>query len=325
MTYPITLVSAVPRLTGLIAAVFVLAAGCTAAGPATQPVQRASAWGPEVNGLRARFIAPAEIEQNAPLAVAFEVQCDARSVPAGMSGFDSHSVDTHLRLTLTNVATGQPFEIGPYEYRGPLLVGEDASPLDGKPMKPIATKFPLRAAGQGLKPGVYDCVVSYSLKTGERGRFLKADPEQLWHGELRAAPMRLTVKPEVLRAVTFPVPKSLRLTRDRKVVFLPEDAERITADLGNGMFIGARIICRAESREMHEEVGGPPPQPGGANPIDDWDLKLKSHPPGGMAEYTIEVFAMADWQDVRFAGPGVDDYKTLWKKQFVLRDETPRK
>jgi hypothetical protein len=327
MTYPMTPVSAVPRLTGLIAALFVLVAGCAAARPATQPVQRASAWGSEVNGLRARLKAPAEIEQNAPLAVSFELRCDPGSVPAGITGFDSYRVCTHLQLTLTDVTTGQAFDIGPREFSTPLLasyLSDNASLLGGTSLKPIQTEFPLRAAGEGLKAGVYDCVVSYSSERGHRGDTEGRRSKELWRGELRTAPARLTIQPEVLRNVTFQVPKRLRLMPDQKVVYQSEDTDRVTAMLGNGMYVGRRIVCHSGSQEHFEELGGvPPPKPGDSDPIDDWSLADR-RPVNGNLEYTIEVFATADppghmWE------PEENDYKTLWKKEFVVPDNTPRK
>jgi hypothetical protein len=304
-----------------------LAAGCAAA-PATQPIQTTSAWGPQINGLRARFSAPAEIEHNALLAVSFELQSDPASVLPGVTGFDRYLVETHLRLTLTSVATGRPIEIGPYEFSGPSPGpnrGQDASPLDQSPIKPVQTEFPLRSAGEKLKPGEYDCVVSYSSERGDRGYTQATRPRQLWAGELRTAPMRLIVKPEIVRPVTFLVPKRLHLTADLRVVFLPEDAERVTADLGNGMFLGTRITCRAGSQEISETLHGGPPQPGGPNPIDNRHFALEAHPPGGQTQYIIEIFATADpphhmWDP----GPRSNDYRTLWQKQFVVPNDTPR-
>ena len=337
MTHSITRISPAPRTTRWIAILFVLAAGCAAAGPATQPVQTASAWGPEVNGVRARLNGPAEIEQNAPLPVTFELDSAPASVPAGVTSFDRYLAYTHLRLTLTNVATGRPTEIATREFSGPFAGpnrGQDASPLDGKPIKPIEAEFPLRSAGLGLTPGAYDCAVSYSSEWGYRGYSQRTRPKQLWRGELRTAPMRLIVKPEIPRPVTFRVPKRLRLTpnlaatepaggareQDLKVVFLPEDAERETATLGNGMYLGTRIVCRAGSREISETLHSGPPQPGDPNPIDYWRFALDAHPPGSEAQYTIEVFATADpphhmWDPA----PGANDYKTLWRKTFVVR------
>ena len=317
MTYPMTPVSAATCLTRLIASMFVLAAGCTGAGPATQPVHTASAWSPEVNGLRARLSAPAEIEQCAPLAVSFELRCDPASVPAGMTRLETVFGGRHLRLTLTNVTSGQAFEIGPREYSTPLLasyLSDNASLLGGKSLEPIQAEFPLRAAGDGLTPGVYDCVVSYSSARGHREY---RGSEALWRGELRAAPVRLMVKPEVLRPVTFAVPTRLRLTPDQKVVYLPEDTDRVTAMLGNGMYVGRKIICHSGAREQFEELGSvPPPTPGGSSSIDDWSL-VGRRPVNGKLEYTIEVFATSepgghDW------APEENDYKTLWKKEFVV-------
>jgi hypothetical protein len=319
-----TPVSAVSRLNGLIATVLVLAAGCTAAGPATQPVQKASAWGPEVHGLRARLNAPAEIEQNAPLAVAFELRCDPGSVPAGITRLETYFGGMHLQLTLTNVTTGQAFEIGPREFSTPLLVsylGDNASLLGGTSLKPIQTEFLLRAAGEGLTPGVYDCVVSYS---SERGRREYRDSKALWRGELRAPPVRLMVKPEVLRPVVFAVPRRLRLTQDLKVVYLSEDTDRVTAMLGNGMYVGRKIVCHSGAHEHFEELGGVPPlKPGDSDPIDDWSLADRQ-PVNGKLEYTIEVFATTDPGGHEWA-PEESDYKTLWKKEFVVTDNTPRK
>lgn len=301
---------AMSRLTRLMIAVFVLAAGCTAAGPAAQPVQTTFAWGPEVKGLRARLQAPAEIEQNAPLAVAFELQCDPRAVPAGITGFDRYLAYTHLRLILTRAATGRAIEMGTQEFSGPFAGpnrGQNASPLNETPIKPIQTEFPLRAAGEGLKPGVYDCVVSYASDRGKRGYTERTRPKGLWLGQLRTAPVRLTIKPEVPRDVTFQVPMRLRLTPDQKVVFLPGDAERVTVALGNGMFLCTRITRDTGLETLTSRT----PEPGGPNPIDDWRL-ADSHPVNGKAQYTIEVFATGDpphhmWDP----GPGANDYKTL--------------
>jgi hypothetical protein len=324
MMHPITPVSAVPRLTGLIATLFVLAAGCAAAGPATQPGRMASGWGPEINGLRARLNAPAEIEQNAPLAVAFELRCDPGSVPAGITRLETYFGGRHLQLTLTNVTTGQAFEIGPREFSTPLLasyLSDNASLLGGTSLKPIQTEFPLRAVGEGLRPGVYDCVVSYS---SERGHREYRGSEALWRGELRAPPVRLMVKPEVLRPVVFAVPTRLRLTRDLQVVYLSEDTNRVTAMLGNGMYIGRKILCHSGAQLQFEELGGvPPPTPGGSNRIDDWSLQGR-RPVNGKLEYTIGVFATSDPGGHDWA-PEESDYKTLWKKEFVVADDTPRK
>jgi hypothetical protein len=299
----------------LLAFVVVLAAGAGCAATATEPVQIRSRWGPETNGLRARFQAPAEIEQNAPLAISFELQCDPKSLRAGIVRFDRFYPYPRLRLTLTNAATGRVIQLKPYDMGGPFDANryENTVPLDGHPLKPIQAEFPLRRAGDALTPGEYNCTVSY-LDLGHTRPSQRPRPKDLWTGELDAAPLRLTVKPEVLRPVTFLVPKRLRLTRDQRVVFLREDAERVTAMLGNGMYLGTTVSGDAGWLESGT------PEPGGPNAIDNWHVPPHSPPPGGSAVYTIEIFATADpphhfWTPA----PGNNDYKTLWRKTFVVR------
>jgi len=316
MTDPIRTISAVPRITRFTAALFVLAAGCAAAGPATQPVQTASALGPQVNGLRARLLAPAEIEQNAPLSVSIELRCDPASLPPGVGRFDRSHPNKRLRLTLTNAATGRVVELKPFDLHLLLAsdVHENTEPLDGHPLEPIRAEFLLRPARDTITPGAYDCTVRYfdpeQAKSTQRSR-----PRDVWSGVLHTAPMRITIKPEVVRPVTFLVPKQLHLTRDQKVVFLPEDAQRITVMLGNGMYLGTSV-----TGDTGWLLGGGTPEPGGPNPIDDWHVPPHSPPPGGKAKYTIEIFATADpphhfWMPA----PGNDNYKALWRKTFVVR------
>jgi hypothetical protein len=295
----------------------VFGTGCAAAGPATHPVQMASAWGPEVNGLRARLNAPAEIEQNAPLAVSVELQCDPASLPPGIARFNrSHPVE-RLRLMLTNAATGRVLELKPFDLHLLLAsdVHENTEPLDGHPLEPIRADFLLRPA-RDMITGAYDCTVRYSdperSDSTQRPR-----PKDVWSGVLHTAPIRITVKPEIRHTVTFLVPKRLRLTRDQKVVFLPEDAERVTAMLGNGMFLGTEV-----SGQRGMLMSGTP-EPDGSNPIDDWHIPPHAPPPGGQAVYIIEIFATGDpphhmWMPAQDS----DDYTTLWKKQFVVRAET---
>jgi hypothetical protein len=321
MSHPITPISAVSRLTALMAALFVLAAACTAAAPATQPVQTASAWGPQVDGLRARLLAPVEIEQNVALSVSVELRCDPASLPAGVARFGRSYPNKRLRLALTNAATGRVVEVKPFDL-GMLLasdVHENTDPLDGRPLEPIGALFLLRSARDALTPGAYDCTVSYS-DPGHDESNRGPRPKDVWSGVLHTAPMRITMKPEVLRPVTFLVPKRLRLTPDLKVIFLPEDAERKTVMLGNGIFLGTDV-----SGACGMLMSGTP-EPDGSNPIDNWHVPPHAPPPGGNAEYTIEIFATGDpphhmWMPAQDS----DDYTTLWKKKFVVRAGTTRK
>jgi hypothetical protein len=305
----------------LIAFVVVLAAGAGCTATATGPVQVLSPWGPETNGLSARFQAPAEIEQNALLIFSFELQCDPHSLPAGTTRLDRFYPAPHLRLTLMNVATGRVIQLKPYEMAGPCDSDryENTVPLDGRPLQRIQAEFPLRSAGNALTPGAYDCTISYS-DPGHTISSQRPRPKDLWTGQLRTAPSRLTVKPEIFRPVTFLVPKRLRLTPDLKVVFLPEDAERITVMLGNGMYLGTMVSGDAGALTSGTL------EPGGPNPIDDWHVPPHSPPPGGKAEYTIEIFATADpphhfWMPE----PGNNDYKTLWRQTFVVRQAPGQK
>lgn len=318
MTYPITRISAVPRITGLMAALFVLAVGCAAAGPATLPVQTASDWGPQVNGLRARLLAPAEVEQNVALSVSIELRCDPASLPPGIARFGRSYPNKRLRLALTNATTGHVVELKPFDLHLLLAsdVHENTEPLDGRPLESIRALFLLRSARDALTPGAYDCTLSYS-DSGHAEPTQGSRRKDVWSGVLHTAPMRITMKTEVLRPVTFLVPKRLRLTRDQKVVFAPEDAERVTVMLGNGMFLGTEI-----SGDFGMLTSGTP-EPGGPNPIDDWHIPPHAPPPGGKAVYTIEIFATGDpphhmWMPAQDS----DDYTKLWKKQFVVRAET---
>ena len=293
----------------------VLAAGCTAAAPATQPVQTTSAWGPEVNGLRARLLAPEEIEQNAPLTISVELRCDPASLPPGIDRFGRSYPNKRLRLALTNAATGRAIELKPLDLHLLLAsdVHENTEPLDSRPLEPIRALFLLRSARDALTPGAYDCTVSYS-DSGHAESTQGPRPKDVWSGVLHTAPMRIAVKPEILRPVTFPVPKRLRLTRDQKVVFLPEDAERVTMMLGNGMFLGTEV-----SGASGMLMSGTP-EPGGPNPIDDWHIPPHAPPPGETAEYTIEIFATGDpphhmWMPAQDSS----DYRLLWRKTFVVR------
>jgi hypothetical protein len=319
MTYPITTISAMPRITGLMAALFVLAAGCAAAGPETQPVQTASAWGPQIKGLRARLLVPAEIEQHVALSVSVELRCDPASLPPGVARFGRSHPNKRLRLSLTNVATGRAVELKPFDAHLLLAsdVHENTEPLDGRPLEPIRALFLLRSAHDALTPGAYDSTVTYS-DPGQAESTQRPRPKDVWSGVLHTAPMRITMKPEVLRTVTFLVPKQLHLTRDQKVVFLPEDAERISVMLGNGMYLGTSV-----TGDTGWLLGGGTPEPGGPNPIDDWHVPPHAPPPGGKAEYTVEIFATGDpphhmWMPAQDS----DDYKTLWKKQFAVRAKT---
>jgi hypothetical protein len=153
--------SDIPMLFWLVAVLTVLAA---ASGPATQPVQTASAWGPEVNGLRARLNAPAEIEQNVALSVSIELRCDPASLPPGIARFGRSYPNKRLRLALTNAATGRVVELKPFDLHLLLAsdVHENTEPLDGRPLEPIRASFLLRSARDALTPGAYDCTLSYS-------------------------------------------------------------------------------------------------------------------------------------------------------------------
>jgi hypothetical protein len=320
MTDPNTRMSKGLRIAGLVATVFVLAAGRIAAGPATRPVQRTSDWGPEVNGLRARLLAPAEIEHNAPLTVSVELRCDPASLPPGIARFDRSRPSERLRLTLTNSATGRAVELKPFDLYLLLAsdVHENTEPLGGRPLEPIQAVFLLRSARDALTSGAYDCTVTYS-DPGHAESTQRPQPKDLWAGELHTAPMRITIKPEVLRPVTFLVPKRLRLTRDQKVAFLPEDAERVTVKLGNGMFLGMAVSGDSEM------LTSGTPEAGGPNPIDDWHIPSHAPPPGGKAEYTIEIFATGDPpHHMWMPAPGSHDYVTLWRKTFIVRQPTVR-
>lgn len=298
----------------LVALVVILTAGAGCTSAATRPVQILSPWGPETNGLRARFQAPAEIEKNAPLAVLFELRCDPASLPAGIARFDRSHPNQRLTLTLTNAATGRAIELKPFDLgmAGSTRMYDNTEPLDGRPLEPIRAQFLLRSASVVLTPGNYECIISYvdqgHTTSGQRPR-----PTDVWTGAVHTIAMPLLIRPEVLRPVTFLVPKRLRLTEDLKVVFLPEDAERVTVMLGNGMFLGTSVSGDTGT------LDGGTPEPGGPNAIDDWHIPPHAPPPGGKAEYTIEIFATADpphhsWMPA----PGNNDYKTLWRKTFIV-------
>jgi hypothetical protein len=257
------------------------------------------------------------VEQNAGIALSFELQAEPGAVPAGVSGLDKSAPESGLRLTLTDVASGRVFEIKPFDLGGPMLFrrGENVAPLDGARIRPIHAEFPLRSAGDALVPGDYDCVVHYSRKSDEEDHTSRTGPTGLWHGEVSSAPVWVTVKPEVIRPVSFLVPKRLRLTRDERVVFTSGDAEPLTVTLGNGMFLGTRITS---SRGTEMLIGGKL-EPDGQNPIDDWKWG-ESPPVGEKAEYTIEVFVTSDRpHHMWMPSPAANDYLTLWSKQFFVQ------
>ena len=291
-----------------------LVAGCSS--PLSTPPQ-ASPWGPQSTGISTRFTAPVTIEQNAPLAISLELRCDPAFVPSGVGRFDRSQTESRVRLTLKNTSSSQVTVLNPFDLGGPTdpRWEQYAAPLDGRPLAPFEFQFLTRPANPPIAPGTYECTLTYSSRPAPT---VPTRPADVWSGDLRTAARLLTITPEIVRPVTSLVPTRLRLTKDRKVVFDPHDSQRITANLGNGMFLGTRITTDRGAETLTSGT----PDPTSPNPIDDWRL-LDASPTDGHARYTLEVFATAD-PPHHFWGPhpGFNQYQTLWQSQFTVRADS---
>jgi len=259
---------------------------------------------------------PTEIEQNAILAASVEFRYDPHSVAAGIDRFDRFLAADHLQLRLKDVTSGKSFQIDAYGDPGAGMAfpdrGRDCVLLSQSPVQQVAAEFPLRA-GEPLKPGRYECTFNYSTRRYP-GFAESGPPPGNWTGELETKPISLTVRPEIRRPYSLLIPKQLRLTSDQQVIFRHEDAERITAALGNGMYMGTRVTW--SGREL---LLGGLLEPDGANPIDDWKL-ADAAPLGGKREYVIEIFATSDRPYHMWGpGPGANDYQTLWQGHFLVQ------
>ena len=124
---------------------------------------------------------------------------------------------------------------------------------------------------------------------------------------------------------TFLVPTRLRLTRDHKVVFLRQDAQRVKVITTNGLIVGTRILCSNENDIVSEFLQSRALTPSQPDTIDDWRLN-DPRGPADQVTYSIEVFETARRPEHMWdPAPGVDDYKMLWRKTFTVSGNGSRK
>jgi hypothetical protein len=191
---------------------FVLASAATAPAaeptsrpvlaPASRPSQRASLWGPAVDGVQARLFIATEVEQDALVPIRLEIADDPGHLPAGTERFDTFLLQTRVAISMTNLKTGKSVTVGPLvPVNGipTMNMGSDFVRLDGTPIPPFKMEIALRPAGAALEPGEYDCVLRCPFE-GQRPQWLmQAAPQVLgagwWSGKFETAAIVLLPAP----------------------------------------------------------------------------------------------------------------------------------
>jgi hypothetical protein len=324
----------------LVAGSWALVLTGQAAEPTTRPhveETRTSPWGKAVRGLQARAQLPAQVEQNAPIEVSFEIQCKPHQLPAGVSRLNTRRLPTLLRLILTDVSTSERLVLRPYDPNGPPEPTDSFVALSGRTVPPFRISFPLlrsdpitrdlRVVGWTLRseaePGLYDCVVSYSysLEDDPEGLGGEKEKSRLWTGSFESAPVRIEIVPETPKTKTLVVPKRLRI-EGHYVVFGKDDAEEVKRPIRNGCFIGTRITG-GDGTAAFGLRSSWWDQPGKGVRIGD----LNNGDPKRTAKkrtltYTIEIFETARLPESQWhPAPGADGYETLWKQTFIVTRE----
>jgi hypothetical protein len=321
----------------VVAGSWVLVLAGPAAEPTTRPhveETRTSPWGKAVHGLQARVRLPAQVEQNAPIEVSFEIECKPHQLPAGVSRLNTRRLPTLLRLTLTDVSTSDRVVLKPYDPNGPPEPTDSFVALSGRTVPPFRISFPLLRSypmtrdlavlGWTLRseaePGLYDGVVSYSysLEDGSEGLGTEKEKSRFWTGSFCSAPVRIKIVPETPKTKTLVVPKRLRI-EGHYVVFGKDDSEEVKRPIRNGCFIGTRITG-GDGTAAFGLWSSCWDQPGKGARIGD----LNNGDPKRRAKertltYTIEIFETARLPESQWRpAPGADGYRTLWNETFTL-------
>lgn len=324
MTTPTQVLAQVVALYFLAAVPMIAVAAGPSTAPATGPaakVERASLWGNAVDGLQARLLAPAEVEQDDLIPLRFEIAADPDHLPPGVDGFDTFLLPTRVDVSMTNVKTGKTVAVGPLVPTNGIPTkntGGDFVLLDAKPIKSFAVEVALRTAVTPVEPGDYECVLRYPSGRAPPAwalDVLPPTPERFWHGKWETAPLRVRVRAQSLKTLRLPVPKRVHLDADHVLRCDKEVIEAVDVPIRNGCFLGTRIR-RIGGAEML--AGGfSLPAEGGVvfdDPTTDADAKVQ---PGDEVTYAVEVFETEKPPEhIWLPTPGLDGYKTLWKRAY---------
>ena len=294
----------------------------------TAPADKASLWGSATQGVQARLIMPAEIEQDSLVRIRFEIVDDPDRLPANSVRLDTFLLETRVEIALTNVKTRQLVTVVPPVPENGIPTmnqGTDFTKLDGKPVKPFAMTVALRPAGAALAPGEYEAVLSYAFEARQPQWLIGSAPpgQGWWSGKFQTAPMRIRVVPATQKKLTLYLPKTAYLSQSRPDSDFhlrcdKTNVEAVDVPLRNGCYLGTRISREhGASSLMSGELSRPE---GGLlfdDPTSSTDAKDK---PGDELTYTIEVFeteraAEHHWMPVE----GRDGYKTLWRRTFKVK------
>ena len=286
-------------------------------GPKREPDNRP--WGEESAGLRCRFKAPERLEQGMPLEAEIELCNASERLSPGATKLNRFLADASVELTLLDPQTKASITVRPYDPTLGMPVqdqGKQVERLDKSTPRSLDTSFPLATVWSTLKPGTYQARVRYSFpgqyqKSWWRGTL--GDWDAIWKGTVVSAPVTLQILPARQRAETLLLPRRLRLLPGLTIGYTKEDAEKVSVPRRNGFVIGTSI-ARGAAKGFSLQSGAP--KPDDVNPIDQL---LGYHGGDKKLSYTITVFETADraghmWHP----GPGLGDYRELWKKTFDL-------
>ncbi|MHC4472904.1 MAG: hypothetical protein ACYS99_18290, partial [Planctomycetota bacterium] len=284
-----------------------------------------SAWGDRVAGLRLRAAVPAKIEEDLPLSATLEFACAPDDLEEGVTSLRAALVDAFLTLELVHAKTGETLDVLPRDPTGGLpfsfeTESASAAPLDGSPIARVSTSFPLATAfvtsqmtTAGLEPGSYEGRIRFSYP-GPEARWpaphAERDAKGVWRGSVVTGPFPLVVEKQPPRTRKLLLPRRLRLTEDRRVVFTKEDAEEVEIPARNGHVVLAEL-----SRDGWHYRTTEVPAPGDA--IDDW----RRHDGQVDATYRLRIL-QTPWRPERQwrAGPrrGGSTY-VEWTRDYTVR------
>lgn len=299
-------------------------AGGPSIAPATSPAigpQRTSLWGNAVNGLQARLLMPAAVEQNSLIPIRFQIACDPDHLPLGVDRLDTFLLPMRVSLLMKNVKSGRTVKVRPMIPTHSIPVrntGDDFVPLDGTPIKVFEAEVALRPADPAIEPGEYDCVLNYpsDLPTFP-GELQPPNIKRCWGGNLATASIRMRVQPETPKIRQMKVPTRVHLDADRVLRCDEQDMERINVSIRNGCFLGTRITRNGGAEMLTGDFSLP--AAGGVvfdDPTPEADAKAGA---GNEVSYTIEVFETeTPPQHMWMPMPGQDGYKSLWKRVYKV-------
>lgn len=331
MTTPYSQLAFMLAFVGLLLCATPFASAAEPPPPATRPASprfRASLWGEAIQGVQARLILPAEVEQDSLVPIRLEIVDDPDRLPPGTNRLDTFLLETRIAVTFTGVKSQQSVTVvPPVPVNGiPTMdQGTEFVRLDGGPVKPFEMTVALRPAGASLVPGEYNCVLSYGVEGRQPQWLLKAAPpgEGWWWGKCQTAPIRVRVVSATEKKRTLFLPKTAHLSQSRlnsgfELRCEKADVEAVDVTVRNGCYLGTRI---GRSHGASMLMGGELSLPEGGSLFDDPtsepDARVK---PGDELTYTVEVFeteraAEHHWLPVE----GNDGYKTLWQRTLKVK------